>query len=139
MTYGTPHTLLRRPTPLPPMPERVKPAPTMTWAEMARAEGHRPGFPAVPQPKTGGRPSRPIVGPTRAEGRLLDRLLRFGPMVPSIAGDRAKLPLAERAQAIAALVAAGLIREEPAPLPCHPHRVVLALTDAGRAKAEAAR
>lgn len=133
MTYGTPHTLLRRPTPLPPMPERAKPAPTMTWAEMARAEGHRPGHAQT-------RYDAKVEREAAHDAKVRAALLHFpdGATVNKIRRETWQQP-GTVIDALDRLADAGDVALWFVDLPGHPGTRHAALTDAGRAKAEAAR
>lgn len=135
MTYGTPTTCRFGVQPRPSLlPAARKPAPTMTWAEMARAEGHRPAAPIGPKPGDGIH-RRPRV-PVPDDIKVLRCLAKRGPLARSIVGGSCDLLSAPMAAVTAELVGAGLIEEVPAPLPSHPHRVLLALTSTGREKVQ---
>lgn len=134
MTYGTPHTLLRRPQPMGPMPEAPPKVPLdeAVYAAKMRAlmvkEGRRGIMPAAPSDRT-----------LTLREKLLRTMRRLGPALPSVICDPLDLARADAAHEIDALIAEGLVEVIPAPLKHKPWRHLLALTHAGRAKAEAAR
>lgn len=127
-----------------PAPARAVHVPTTEAAyagamlALARKEGHRRGMPSgdlgasYGQHAFPGRGVPPVI-------KVLRLLAARGAMTRREIGERARLYSDDCAYVVPQMLVAGLIREEPAPLPCHPHRVLLALTPAGRAKAEAAR
>lgn len=88
---------------------------------------------ARPEPHRKGPPRKPDVV------KVLHQLDWHGAMTRTVLGERTKLGARDLAAALAEMRAAGLIEDRPAPLRHHPRNVVLALTPAGRAKAEAAR
>lgn len=114
------------------VPATPKPKPAMTWAEMARAEGHRPAMPPRPAGKPHPEavyvpPAPPQTPPSVRE--MLTRLAEHGPL------PRCKLP--RRAMdRLPELIAEGLVRERLSPVPHNPHRKVLSITPAGRARLE---
>lgn len=96
-------TLARRPVLLPPHEAPPRPAPRMTWAEMARAEGHRKGLPPCPLP---------LPTPREKAARVLAYLVRHGPSRRKTMQAHCNLGANELDAAIDWLTDHGLIRGE---------------------------
>lgn len=115
-----------------------RPRPSVTWAEMAWAEGHRPGIP--PSPGGTMRAERPVA-PERprnytATRRVMRYLAAHGPTrVQEIVVDGVSYPTVT--SCVDKMRMSGLVESHPAPTPRNPRAVAYALTPAGRAALEA--
>lgn len=87
------YTLTRRPVLLPPVERKPVQPPRMSWAEMARMEGHRPGVPPSPgeaiRAAPGPKPPRPVVTPPPSPSamRILALLAAKGPLLAGEIGQ----------------------------------------------------
>lgn len=104
-------TLAARPTPRPvPGDAKPKPAPTMTWAEMARAEGHRPKMPPSMEKK-----NKAPAGVATQEGaedrraEALKAIAEHGPIGSSICAQHIGVKPKRAATYVRRLKGAGLI------------------------------
>lgn len=129
MSYGTPVTCrFGAPSRPGPAPERPKTRPTMTWAEMAYAEGHRGKAP----PSMGSTPNRTA----ERGGRLLAVLAQQGPMSlhalrrASGLGDERRVK-----EGVEWLIGQGLAEMVDAVERRGGSSVAVHITDAGRARA----
>lgn len=144
MTYATARVTCRFGAPSMPGPAPERPAPShgMTWAEMAAAEGHVGRAPRSPGPtplSSGLCAARKTRTPRRdPRAELLRLLAERGQITRSAICTATGLDRGYLCRLVSEAIRAGLLVEgEPAPGPRQGRP--LALTPAGRAKAEAAR